>query len=61
MGVVEWSHQAVYERRGDFVVHIVSIYVYDDLFSTLQTPEKETIKEGEHCLDSYVSRKEDSR
>ena len=46
MGVVEWSHQAVYERRGDFVVHTASIFVYDDLFSTLQTSEKETIKQG---------------
>ena len=52
MGVVEWSHQAVYERRGDFVVHITSIFVYDDLFSILQTSEKETIKEGEHCLNN---------
>ena len=53
MGVVEppaASHQAVYERRGDFVLHIASIFVYDDLFSILQTSEKETIKEGEHCL-----------
>ena len=27
-------------------MHTASIYVYDDLFSILQTSEKETIKEG---------------